>query len=223
MAVVHGADRPQVIHIPNGDPVTPMFSAQEMQRRLSGLRAVMAEVGVDAALFTSYHNINYYSDFLYCSFGRKYGLVVTADELDVDRREHRRRPALPPHVRRQHRLHRLAARQLLPRRAPADRRRAQRIGIEFDHVTLDAAAKLEGGAPRRRVRRYQPAVDARCAWSSRPRRSQLIRNGAADLPTSAAPPAWRRSKDGVPEHEVALALDAGDGARDRQDAIRTPS
>ena len=60
MAVVHGADRPQVIHIPNGDPVTPMFSAQEMERRLSGLRSVMEQLGVDATLFTSIHNINYY-------------------------------------------------------------------------------------------------------------------------------------------------------------------
>ena len=34
---------------------------------------------IDAVLFTSYHNINFYSDFLYCSFGRFYGLAVTHD------------------------------------------------------------------------------------------------------------------------------------------------
>ena len=34
---------------------------------------------IDAVLFTSYHNVNYYSDYLYCSFGRPYGLVVTHD------------------------------------------------------------------------------------------------------------------------------------------------
>ena len=79
MAVVRGANRPQAIHVPNGDPVTPMFSAHEMERRLSGLRSVMEELRVDATLFTSIHNINYFADFLYCSFGRKYGLVVTAD------------------------------------------------------------------------------------------------------------------------------------------------
>ncbi len=31
---------------------------------------------VDAALFTSYHCINYYSGWLYCYFGRKYGMVI---------------------------------------------------------------------------------------------------------------------------------------------------
>jgi creatinase len=40
---------------------------------------MMARTGVDSVLFTSYHNINYYSDFLYCSFGRFYGLVVSQD------------------------------------------------------------------------------------------------------------------------------------------------
>ena len=61
----------------NGTKVVPTFSAAEMQRRLDAIRAHMAANGVDAALFTSYHNINYYSDFLYCYFGRRYGLVVT--------------------------------------------------------------------------------------------------------------------------------------------------
>ena len=37
---------------------------------LDAIRAYMAEAGIDAALFTSYHCINcHYSDFLYCYFG----------------------------------------------------------------------------------------------------------------------------------------------------------
>src|SRR5215211_1820702 len=75
MAVVHGAERPQVIEIPNGARATAMFSAGEMERRLSGLRGLMATLDVEATLFTSIHNINYFADFLYCSFGRAYGLV----------------------------------------------------------------------------------------------------------------------------------------------------
>lgn len=39
----------------------------------------MEEQGLDAVVLTSIHNINYYSDFLYCSFGRPYALVVTHD------------------------------------------------------------------------------------------------------------------------------------------------
>ena len=110
-------DRPSVVRLPNGEKVTPMFSPREMNRRLAALRALMEELDLEAVLFTSYHNINYYADFLYCSFGRPYGLVVTPDEPDVDLGEYRLRPAVAPHLRRQHRLHRLAARQLLPRRA----------------------------------------------------------------------------------------------------------
>ena len=66
-------------YVGNGVPVQPTFSAAEMQRRLDAIRAAMADLGIDAALFTSYHNINYYADFLYCYFGRRYGLVVTQD------------------------------------------------------------------------------------------------------------------------------------------------
>src|SRR5690625_6127542 len=51
-----------------------------MQRRLRLLRTVMADADVDVALLTSYHNVKYYSDFLYTSFGRSYALIVTQDE-----------------------------------------------------------------------------------------------------------------------------------------------
>ena len=60
----------QLKTIPNGEKVKPTFSAEEMDRRLAALRAHMAERQIDACLFTSHHNINYFSDFLYCSFGR---------------------------------------------------------------------------------------------------------------------------------------------------------
>ena len=41
----------------------------------------MSELGVDAAVFTSYHNILYYTQFLYSSFGRPCGLIVTRDDI----------------------------------------------------------------------------------------------------------------------------------------------
>ncbi|MFM2367117.1 MAG: hypothetical protein RIR95_1725, partial [Pseudomonadota bacterium] len=44
------------------------------------LRDLMELQGIDACVFTSMHNIAYYSGFLYCSFGRPYGLVVTATQ-----------------------------------------------------------------------------------------------------------------------------------------------
>ncbi len=72
-------DRPQFYRFHQGDRVLP-FAASEYDARLAGLRARMAEAGVEACIFTSMHNIAYYSGFLYCSFGRPYGLVVTASE-----------------------------------------------------------------------------------------------------------------------------------------------
>ena len=71
--------RPQFYRFHQGDKVLP-FAPAEYDARLAGLRAIMADKGVEAAVFTSMHNIAYYSGFLYCSFGRPYGLVVTATE-----------------------------------------------------------------------------------------------------------------------------------------------
>src|SRR3546814_11355777 len=50
-----------------------------MARRQDELRTWMGKNNVDAALFTSYHCIHYYSGWLYCYFGRKYGMVITQD------------------------------------------------------------------------------------------------------------------------------------------------
>ncbi len=69
-------DRPQQYRFHQGEKQLT-FSFDEYDARLAGLRAIMREQGVDACVFTSMHNIAYYSGFLYCSFGRPYGLVVT--------------------------------------------------------------------------------------------------------------------------------------------------
>ncbi|MBC7144025.1 MAG: M24 family metallopeptidase [Thioclava marina] len=72
-------DRPEFYRFHQGDRVLP-FASEEYDARLAGLRAAMEASGVEACVFTSMHNIAYYSGFLYCSFGRPYGLVVTASE-----------------------------------------------------------------------------------------------------------------------------------------------
>mgnify|MGYP002621078177 FL=1 len=72
-------DRPQQYRFHQGEKQLP-FSSDEYDARLAGLRAIMREQGVDACVFTSMHNIAYYSGFLYCSFGRPYGLVVTLQD-----------------------------------------------------------------------------------------------------------------------------------------------
>ena len=69
-------ERPQHYRFHQGQKCLP-FAPEEYETRLAGLRAAMGEAGLDAVVFTSMHNIAYYSGFLYCSFGRPYGFVVT--------------------------------------------------------------------------------------------------------------------------------------------------
>lgn len=76
-------DRPEFYRFRQGNRVLP-FEAAEYETRLAGLRAAMDELGVDSCVLTSMHNIAYYSGFLYCAFGRPYGLVVTdADSVTI--------------------------------------------------------------------------------------------------------------------------------------------
>ena len=120
----------------NGEKARPTFSAAEMQRRQDAIRKHMADNDVDAALFTSYHCINYYSDFLYCYFGRRYGFVITADKATsisagIDGGQPWRRTfgenVTYTDWSRDNYFH--AVRKLVGS--------ARRIGIEFDHVNID--------------------------------------------------------------------------------------
>ena len=61
----------------NGFKAPLPFSNKEYENRLEGLRKVITENNLDAVILTSMQNIAYYSGFLYCSFGRPYGCVVT--------------------------------------------------------------------------------------------------------------------------------------------------
>jgi len=67
--------------IENGARVRHTFSAAEYQRRQENARHIMQREGVDFVVLTSVHNVNYFSDFLYCSFGRPYALII--DEKQV--------------------------------------------------------------------------------------------------------------------------------------------
>ena len=71
--------RPEMYRFHNGEKAPLQFSVAEYETRIAGLRQEMEVRGISAAVFTSMHNISYYSGFTYCAFGRPYGLVVTAD------------------------------------------------------------------------------------------------------------------------------------------------
>ena len=63
----------------NGSKGEPLFSTNEYERRLSTLRTKMKEQNLDVAIFTSMHNVGYFSNFFYCAFGRPYAQVVTPE------------------------------------------------------------------------------------------------------------------------------------------------
>jgi creatinase len=186
----------------NGEKEFSPFSAEEMARRQSDLRGWMAKNNVDAALFTSYHCINYYSGWLYCYFGRKYGMVIDHDNATtisagIDGGQPWRR-SFGDNITytdwRRDNFYR-AARQLT--------QGAKRIGIEFDHVNLDFRRQLEEALPGVEfVDVSQPSMWMRTIKSLE--EQTLIRHGTriCDLGGAACVAAV---KAGVPEHEVAIA------------------
>ncbi|MBL8907024.1 MAG: aminopeptidase P family protein [Rhizobiales bacterium] len=130
----------------NGTRPAPIFSASEVERRHAGVRGILAAENIDAALFTSYHNICYLTGFLYCYFGRRYGLVLDQDNATtvtsaIDggqpwRRSHCDNVSYTDWDKRNYFT---AVRKLS--------KKAKRIGIEFDHVSLDFRQQLADAMP----------------------------------------------------------------------------
>lgn len=206
----------ETLRIENGAKAPATFSQAEMERRVAGLRKLLEEQQLDAAFFTSMHNIAYYSDFLYCSFGRPYGLVVSDSthstiSAKIDGGQPWRRSFGDNLVYtdwQRDNFYR-AARSLL---GPS-----KRLGVEFDHLTLEARAKLEAALPGVALVDIAPSV-MRQRMIKSPEEHAIIRDGAAvaDIGGWAVVEAMG---EGVLEHEVALA---GTAAMTREIAKRYP-
>ena len=56
-----GTSRPEMYRFHNGEKAPLAFDVAEYEARTAGLRRIMSDAGVDAAVFTSMHNIAYYS------------------------------------------------------------------------------------------------------------------------------------------------------------------
>ena len=74
-------ERPDFFTLKNGDKVKLPFSNQEFNNRVYNLRSAMDKKNLDMAILTSMHNIAYYTGFIYCSFGRPYGCIITKDKI----------------------------------------------------------------------------------------------------------------------------------------------
>jgi len=187
---------------PNGPDAPLPFSAAEYAARLATAREEMAKAGVDAAIFTSMHNIAWLSGFLYCSFGRPYGLAVTADKAVVisaaiDAGQPARRSAFDQIT------YTDWARDNFWRAAGAVLGAPKALGVEGDHLTLaqaDKAAQFLGAA---RTIDIAPALMTRRMIKS-PAEIALITAGAntADIGGAAIRDAIRL---GAREIDIAMA------------------
>lgn len=190
-----------LISIQNGRKQSSIFSAAEMVNRLAKLRSEMESEKVDAVFFTSIHNINYYNHFVYCSFGRPYGLVVTQDKLksitaNIDGGQPWRR-GFGDNI-----IFTDWERDNYFRAIQHEIANSGRVGIEYDHINLENLKKLQDALPDAElVDISKMTMRQRMVKSAE--EIELIRNGAqvGDIGGAACVEAIG---EGVPEHEVAL-------------------
>ncbi len=74
-------ERPDFFTLKNGTKSKLPFSNKEYQNRLDKVRNVMSSNNLNMIILTSMHNIAYYTGFIYCSFGRPYGCVITEKKI----------------------------------------------------------------------------------------------------------------------------------------------
>ena len=194
----------------NGEKAPLPFSTAEYDGRLARLRQIMAARDLPAVLLTSMHNIAYYSGFLYCSFGRNFGCVVTQDtcttiSANIDGGQPWRRSVgdnlIYTDWQRDNFWHAVAS--LCGS--------ARRLGIEGDHLTLSASAALQRILCRPELIDIAPDTMAgRMAKS--PEEIALIRDGAriADVGGAAM-----REAISVGAREIDIAI-AGRTAMERE-------
>lgn len=199
---VRSTDMARLLTWHNGEKSWRPFSDAEMERRQGLLRRYSADNRIDACLLTSYHNICYFSGFLYCYFGRRYGLVVDHDGATVisaaiDGGQPWRRSFADSITytdwRKDNFFHAVQQKT----------KGVRRLGIEFDHVSLDYKRQLEEALPGVEfVDVGQPTMWMRTIKSAE--EIALIKEGAriCDVGGWAAVGAVA---EGVPEYEVAQA------------------
>ena len=137
-------ERPDFFTLKNGEKAKLPFTDLEYKRRLINLRTTMSKNNLDMIILTSMHNIAYYTGFIYCSFGRPYGCIITTNKIstisaNIDASQPWRRSHYNNVIftdwKRDNFLKAIAS--IIGRDEPP-----RNIGIENDHVTLDVKEKL---------------------------------------------------------------------------------
>ena len=136
--------RPDFFELKNGSKVKLPFTENEYQDRLDKLRTVMSNNNFDMTILTSMHNIAYYTGFIYCSFGRPYGCVITQNKIvtisaNIDASQPWRRSYCENIIytdwKKDNFLKAIVS--IIGRDDPP-----KIVGIENDHITLDVKEKL---------------------------------------------------------------------------------
>jgi creatinase len=186
----------------NGEKAYSPFSDTEMARRQNAMRKHLAATELDACIFTSYHNICYFSGFMYCAFGRRFAMVLTADEATtitpaIDGGQPWRRSygdnLTYTDWRRDNYF------QALKDRLGS----VKKLGIEFDHVNLDLKKLIEEAFPGVELHDVSEAAMRQRTVKS-PEEHNLIREGARITGVGGRACMEAVAAD-VREHEVALA------------------
>ncbi len=137
-------ERPDFFNLKNGDRVKLPFTEKEYQNRVNSLRNIMSKNNIDMVILTSMHNIAYYTGFIYCSFGRPYGCVVTNKKIctisaNIDSGQPWRRSHVDNIIytdwKKDNFLKAIVS--IIGRDEPP-----KSIGIENDHVTIEIKEKL---------------------------------------------------------------------------------
>ena len=137
-------ERPDFFELKNGEKVKLPFTDKEYNDRVSKLRSVMDKNNLDMVILTSMHNVAYYTGFIYCSFGRPYGCVITQNKIstisaNIDASQPWRRSHCDNVIytdwKRDNFLRAIVS--IIGRDEPP-----KNIGIENDHVTLDMREKI---------------------------------------------------------------------------------
>ena len=195
-------DMPALIEINNGQPPRPTFSEQEMGSRLEKLRNYMKDSDIHAVILTSIHNINYFTDFVYCAFGRPYAAVITDSALttlsaNIDGGQPYRQTFGHENL-----VYTDWQKDNYFRGIQKLVANKGRVGIEFDHVTLERKDKFEQALDQvELVDIGVPTMQIRMIKSKE--EHALIRQGARICDIGGAALVEAVSEN-APEYEVAL-------------------
>ncbi len=138
-------ERPDFFELKNGSKAKLPFSDQEYKNRLNKIRETMSKKKMDMVILTSMHNIAYYTGFIYCSFGRPYGCVITEKKIvtisaNIDASQPWRRSNCDNLIytdwKRDNFLRAIVS--IIGRENPP-----KNIGIEEDHLTLEMMSKVK--------------------------------------------------------------------------------